>query len=70
MPPPQLVPGTDWDPGTAGFRGCWIMVHNIVVNVLRGRIELEDPEGGGARFVVELPAVVPRRDDEPADPAR
>jgi signal transduction histidine kinase/CheY-like chemotaxis protein len=41
------------------------IVHNIVVNVLRGRIDLEDPEGGGARFVIELPAVVPRRDDEP-----
>jgi signal transduction histidine kinase/CheY-like chemotaxis protein len=42
------------------------IVHNIVVNVLRGRIELEDPDGGGSRFVIELPAVVPRRDDEPS----
>ena len=40
------------------------IVHNIVVNVLRGRIELDDPEGGGTRFIIELPAVVPRRDDE------
>lgn len=46
------------------------IVHNIVVNVLRGRIELEDPEGGGARFVIELPAVVPRHNDEPASEAR
>lgn len=41
------------------------IVHNIVVNVLRGHIELEDPEGGGARFVIELPATVPRHSDEP-----
>lgn len=46
------------------------IVHNIVVNVLRGRIELEDPDGGGARFVIELPAVVPRHNDEPAVEAR
>jgi signal transduction histidine kinase/CheY-like chemotaxis protein len=45
------------------------IVHNIVANVLRGRIELEDPDGGGSRFVVELPAVVPRRDDEPSPEA-
>lgn len=34
-----------------------------------GRIGLEDPEGGGSRFVIELPAVVPRRDDEPSSEA-
>ncbi|WP_437521147.1 hybrid sensor histidine kinase/response regulator [Sorangium sp. So ce726] len=45
------------------------IVHNIVVNVLKGRIELEDPEGGGSRFVIELPAVVPLRDDEPSSEA-
>ena len=39
------------------------IVHNIVVNVLRGRIALENPEGGGSRFVIELPAVVPWRED-------
>jgi len=42
------------------------IVHNIVVNVLRGRIELEDPDGGGSCFVMELPVEVPRRDDEPS----
>lgn len=46
------------------------IVHNIVVNVLRGRIALEDPEGGGARFVIELPAIVPRHGSEPAIEAR
>jgi signal transduction histidine kinase/DNA-binding response OmpR family regulator len=46
------------------------IVYNIVVNVLRGRIELEDSDGGGACFVIELPAVVPRRDDEPVFEAR
>ncbi|WP_437589187.1 ATP-binding protein [Sorangium sp. So ce1000] len=45
------------------------IVHNIVVNVLKGRIELEDPEGGGSRFVIELPAVVPLRDDESSSEA-
>ncbi|WP_437901625.1 sensor histidine kinase [Sorangium sp. So ce124] len=45
------------------------IVHNIVVNVLRGRIGLEDPEGGGSRFVIELPAVVPPRDDEASSEA-
>jgi len=42
------------------------IVHNIIVNVLRGRIELDDPEDGGARFVIALPAIVPRHSDEPA----
>jgi signal transduction histidine kinase len=40
------------------------IVHNIIVNVLKGRIQLEDPEGGGTCFVVELPAVVPPVDGE------
>lgn len=46
------------------------IVHNIVVNVLRGRIELEDPAGGGARFVIELPVSVPRSADEASAEAR
>jgi signal transduction histidine kinase len=51
--------------GQGGIGLGLAIVYNIVVNVLRGRIELEDCDGGGARFVIELPAVVPRRADEP-----
>lgn len=50
---------------SAGRSGLGLhVVHNIVTNILGGRIELASAAGAGARFTLLLPAVAPHRDGE------
>lgn len=54
----------------AGGTGLGLhIVHNIVVGVLAGRIDVRSESGSGAQFVLTLPLSAPRRDREnPEDP--
>jgi two-component system, OmpR family, sensor kinase len=56
----------DGDAAPRGSSGLGLAIVRAVTDAHEGRVELGDAEGGGARFVVTLPATDPTRSDSDA----
>jgi two-component system, OmpR family, sensor kinase len=56
----------DGDAAPRGSSGLGLAIVRAVTDAHEGRVELGDAEGGGARFVVTLPAADPARSDSDA----
>jgi len=53
------------DPAPSGGSGLGLAIVRAVTDAHDGRVDLLDPEGGGARFVVTLPGEAATRSDSP-----
>jgi signal transduction histidine kinase len=56
----------DGDAAPRGSSGLGLAIVRAVTDAHQGRVELGEAEGGGARFVVTLPASDPTRSDSGA----